>query len=300
MMPAAHPSTDSAHSAAPTPRLLPQETGHFAARDGIQLQYRLWNAAQPVGTIVVMHGFAEHGMRYGHLVDAVVPAGWSVLSFDARGHGQSGGTRVFCKAFQEYTDDLARAIGLARDKLPGPYVLFGHSMGGLVALRLLIDQPKLVDALVLSNPALANKVQVPAWKVGLAHVASRLSPGLTIPSGIPASDISRDPGEVAAYAEDPLVTKDATARWYTEFVGAQAEVLARPEPLRELPTLALIGDGDRIIDPQVSLEYLRRLQGPAQTLHVYPGFYHELLNEPEADRAQVLRDVLAWLASRAK
>lgn len=295
------PSAQTPAPSQPTPpaRLVPQDTGHFAVRDGTQLQYRIWHAAQPRGTIVVMHGFAEHGMRYGHLVDAVVPAGWSVLSFDARGHGQSGGTRVFCKAFQEYTDDLSRAIALANEKLPGPLVLFGHSMGGLVALRLLIDQPRLVTALIVSNPALANKVQVPAWKVGLAQVASRLAPGLSIPSGIPASDVSRDPDEVAAYARDPLVTKDATARWYTEFVGAQTVVLARAQALRDLPILALVGDGDRIIDPQVTLEALRKLQAPQHKVIVYPGFYHELINEPPADRAQVLRDVLAWLASRA-
>ncbi len=278
--------------------LIPSETGHFAARDGIQLQYRVWLAeGAPRGTVVVMHGFAEHGMRYGHLVDVLVPAGWNVLSMDARGHGESGGTRVFCKSFQEYTDDLARGIALSREKLPGRQVLFGHSMGGLIALRLLIDQPRLVDALVVSNPALANKVQVPAWKVALAQVASRVSPGLTIPSGIPTSDVSRDPLEVAAYSQDPLVSKDATARWYTEFVQAQGEVLARAQDVRELPTLALVGDGDKIIDPQVTLAFFQRVAGSGQTVHTYPGFYHELINEPEADRARVLHDITSWLAT---
>lgn len=285
---------------APHVHLLPSETGHFAARDHIQLQYRIWLAEGPVhGTVVVMHGFADHGMRYGHLVDVLVPAGWNVLSFDARGHGESGGTRVFCKAFQEYTDDLARAIALSREKLPGRQVLYGHSMGGLIALRLLMDQPRLVDALVVSNPALSNKVKVPVWKEGLAQVASRVSPGLSIPSGIPASDISRDPLEVAAYSQDPLVSKDATARWYTEFVQAQREVLERPRDVRDVPTLALVGEGDRIIDPAVTLAFFQRVAGSDQTIQTYPGFYHELINEPDADRARVLHDITRWLATRA-
>lgn len=285
-------------SQAPVPPTEPAETGHFAAGDGTQLQFRVWPAAKPRGTILIMHGFAEHGLRYGHLVHTLVPAGWNAVSFDARGHGHSGGTRVFCKAFQEYTDDLARAVALVKQKLPGRLYLFGHSMGGLITLSLLADQPHLCDGAILSNPALANKVHIPGWKLGLALGASRLAPGLSVPTGIPPADVSRDPAEVAAYDKDPLVSKVATARWYTEFVKAQAALCSRPQALHDVPMLVLIGDGDRIIDPQVTRDFFAKIRGGDATEQVYPGYYHELINEPAPDRARVLSDVAAWLDSR--
>lgn len=285
-------------SAPPASATEPAETGHFAAGDGTQLQFRVWPAAKAHGTVLIMHGFAEHGLRYGHLVQALVPAGWNVVSFDARGHGHSGGTRVFCKAFQEYTDDLARAVALVKQKLPGRLYLFGHSMGGLITLRLLAEQPHLVDGAILSNPALANKVNIPGWKLGLAIGASRLAPGLSVPTGIPPEHVSRDPLEVTAYDKDPLVSKVATARWYTEFVKAQADLLTRPQALRDVPLLFLVGDGDRIIDPQVTRDFYARLDGRDATEHVYPGFYHELINEPAPDRARVISDATTWLANR--
>lgn len=275
-----------------------QDPGHFAAHDGIRLHYRIHPPlAEARGGVLVMHGFAEHGGRYAELVDALTPAGYAIMTFDARGHGKSGGTRVYVESFAEYVHDLRAAIELASRLLPQPLYLFGHSQGGLIALRTLIDAPDLVKGLIVSNPALANKVQVPMWKALLAKGASRFAPRLTIPSGVPASDISRDPEAVRAYASDPLNCKDATSRWYTEFLGAQDEVLRRPGDLRGLPTLALIGTGDRIIDADVSRAYFDRVGSAAQVI-LYPGFYHELIHEPEADRTRVLADIRGWLDAR--
>ena len=101
---------------------------------------------------------------------------------------------------------------------------------------------------------------------------------------------------VRDYAQDPLVSKKATARWYTEFCQAQAEVLAAPERQREVPMLPLLGDADLIADPGPSQAFFGRT-GERTQLVVYPGFYHELLNEPPTDRARVLADIGTWLAA---
>lgn len=278
----------------------PTWTGTLTTADGIQLQTRAWVPEGAKGSVLVHHGFAEHGGRYGHLIDALLPAGFAVATFDARGHGRSGGTRVYIERFDSYLDDFSQVIADAARKLPGPLFLFGHSMGGLIVAKY-VQQRGLGEAkgVILSNPGLVNKVRIPAWKSGLATAASRFAPKLRVPSGLPPEDISRDPAEVRAYDADPLNVKVATARWYTEFVGAQAQSLARPEALRDVPLLALIGDGDRIIDAQQTLEFLRKVEGRALTVKTYAGFYHELINEPEADRARVLADTVAWLNAHA-
>ena len=274
----------------------PTFTGTLTTSDGLQLQTRAWVPEGAKGTVLVHHGFAEHGGRYGHLVDALLPAGFAVATFDARGHGRSGGTRVYVERFDSYLEDFALAVDDAARKLPAPLFLFGHSMGGLVVAKFLQQQGLHgAKGAILSNPGLVNKVKIPGWKSGLAVAASKFAPKLRVPSGLPPEDISRDPAEVRAYDADPLNVKVATARWYTEFLAAQAQTLARPETLRDVPLLAVIGDGDRIIDAQQTLSFLQRVEGRTLTVKTYPGFYHELINEPPADRARVLADIVTWL-----
>jgi alpha-beta hydrolase superfamily lysophospholipase len=274
----------------------PTETGHFAARDGIQLQYRIHAAANARASVLIQHGFAEHGERYGHVVAALRPLGVSVMTLDARGHGHSGGRRVYVERFDEYESDLALAIELAAKKMAGPLFVLGHSMGGLIVLRHARSRPSAVAGWIVSNPALHNAVAIPAWKALLARCASGLAPALSVPSGIPPAHISRDADEVRRYEQDPLVSKVATARWYTEFVAAQAELLADPQRLRGLPVLALLGTGDRIIDSQATQQFLTHVGSDQVTVRTYQDCYHELFNELPTERAQVLADLGQWIA----
>ena len=274
------------------------QSGVLHAQDGTQLAWSLHVPEAPKATVVVVHGFAEHAGRYGHLVRALLPAGYAVLLFDVRGHGRSGGRRVYVDRYTEYRDDLAVVLDHAKKTAPQPLFLFGHSQGRLIVLHRVLAGVQGLRGIAVSNPALANKVRVPAWKAGLAKGASKYAPTLAVPAGLPPTDISRDPAEVAAYDKDPLNSKNATARWYTEFLAAQAEVLADPAAQGKLPMLALLGTGDRIIDAEVSAGFFAKVPGGQCQVKTYPGFYHELLNEPVADRQQVLDDLLGWLQSQ--
>lgn len=273
----------------------PSQTGVLHAKDGTQLAWSLHLPQSAKATVVVVHGFAEHSGRYGHLVRALLPAGYAALLFDVRGHGKSGGRRVYVDDYAEYRDDLAVVLAHAKAAAPQPLFLFGHSQGGLIVLHRVLGGVDGIRGVAVSNPALANKVRVPAWKSVLAKGASKYAPTLAVPAGLPPTDISRDPAEVTAYDKDPLNSKNATARWYTEFLAAQAEVLADPAAQAKLPLLALLGTGDRIIDAEVSADFFAKVPGKQCETKTYPGFYHELLNEPVADRQQVLDDLLRWL-----
>ena len=65
--------------------------------------------------------------------------GWSVLGYDQRGHGRSDGPRGGLGADDDLLHDLAAVIDAVRAALPGPLVLLGHSMGGLVAARFVAE-----------------------------------------------------------------------------------------------------------------------------------------------------------------
>lgn len=272
------------------------ETGTLEGSDRLRLFYRWHPAAAPRAAVVVVHGIAEHSGRYVHVLDALNAHGCDALGLDLRGHGHSAGTRVYVDRFADYLDDVDAAVAQVRARRPGvPVFIVGHSMGGLVAVQHALARGDGIAGYILSSPGLRAAVHIPAWKDALGKLMSKIWPKLAIPTGIGPELISKDPAVVAAYVADPLVTTKATARWYTEFVHAEHDALARAAELRR-PFLVLIGEADRLVDPASGRELFAAAGASDKTLKSYPGLYHELFNEPE--QAQVLGDVGAWLEAR--
>ena len=62
--------------------------------------------------------------------------GCAVYAIDHRGHGRSAGRRVYVNKFDDYLSDVRTFLKMEREKSPGlPLFLFGHSMGGAIALN---------------------------------------------------------------------------------------------------------------------------------------------------------------------
>ncbi len=280
--------------------LQPTDSGRLAAFDSIRLVHRTWRAENPIGGVLIAHGFAEHGMRYGHVIDVLVPAGFSVMTFDQRGHGESGGRRGHVDRFGDYGDDLTMMIAFARERLPGPLVLLAHSMGGLIATTVAAAGKLDVDHLVLSNPALAVKVAVPQWKIMAARTASRWLPHVRIPTDIPPEHISRDAQEVRAYIDDPLVFNEATTRWGGEFLAAQDAIADAASSVKTPHIFVQLGSADMIADPVVNVDFFGKTGSSDCRVEVYADCYHELYNEMDSARAPILDDLRDWLVQRAQ
>lgn len=259
------------------------------------------------GVVTVVHGYAEHTGRYAALLAALGAAGYACHLLDLRGHGRSGGVRGHVLRFEDYLDDLDLFVARTAEVEAGaehpaprpPRLLFGHSLGGLIALRYVLHRPDAFDALAVGSPFLHPTMELPWVKVGLAAVASHLSPTFLIKSDIEARWLSRDPAVVAAYETDPLVFKTLNPRWFFEVRRAQQEVLERAGEIR-LPALLLHGGDDPIADPRATRRVFDRLGSADKQLQIYPGLLHELLNEIEAERERVLADLLAWLGHRTE
>ncbi len=275
------------------------EEGHLVTDDGVRLVWRWDRPSEPRATVVVAHGFAEYLTRHKHDTAAMVEAGFEVLRYDMRGHGNSGGRRGHVDAFDDYLGDLRRMLALAHERGVGPVALLAHSQGGLIATKALLDGQLPVCAVVLSNPALVTKAAVPEWKKAAAKVLSRLLPTFSLPTGLPASAISRDSESVRDYEQDPLIFGTGSARWGWEFMSAQRQVQRRTLRI-EVPLLVQLGSSDGIIDPEFSRTWFADAQGDDVTITMWPDFYHELYNEPEAERAQVLAELVSWLTDHTQ
>lgn len=251
------------------------------------------------GVVVLIHGFAEHRRRYGHVAAHLNQQGYHVLAGDLRGHGESGGDRGYIERFGDYVDDVTAFIQEAQRSFPAasdrPPVLLGHSMGGLVCLEYVLSHPKAARALAITSPFFGIKIKVPGWKRTLAMGASLLKPRLKLPNQIDSSILSHDEASCQAYAQDPLIFHTATARWFTEILATHADVRRRAVQLA-IPTLMQQAGDDRLVDSQAAQEVFELLGSQDKRIKVYSGLYHEIMNE--VDRATVLTDLTDWLNQR--
>lgn len=268
--------------------------------DRLALHVEEHPASSARGTVLLVHGLGEHIGRYAHVIAHLQRAGWQVAGYDHRGHGRSAGGKGRLAESSDLLRDLAQVIDAVRVKQPGPLVLLGHSMGGLVAARFvaegLADRPaawhRPVDALVLSSPALAadtNAVQ----KLLLATLGT-LAPDLAVNNGLKPAWISRDPKVVAAYTADPLVHDRITPR-LARFILDEGETVRRRAPAWKTPTLLVYAGSDRCVAPRGSREFAQAAPTSVVKTREFGPLFHEIFNEPE--QGEVLAAVSSWLQS---
>jgi alpha-beta hydrolase superfamily lysophospholipase len=301
------------------------ESFRINASDGKRLHlYRWLPAAPPRATVHIAHGMGEHAARYHDVAQALVLAGYAVYADDHRGHGQTADPELLGDMGPDGWNcvirdaaDIATHIRAAHPGLP--HVLFGHSMGAMLAQQFLYRHGAQIDAAILSgSPGFIgrfrgwlshNIARIERWRLGpAAH--SPLMQKLLFGANNKAFDapgasgyewLSRDATQVAAYAADPLcgfVLR--TGSLCDLFAGARQarkteNVLQIP---RTLPVYVFSGSDDPVHDSQRNLErllgaYRNRLERVDYRL--YPGGRHEMLNE--TNRTEVLQDVAGWLDS---
>ena len=271
----------------------------FTTADGLKLQIREWPVANARGTVLIVHGLGEHIGRYAHVAAHLNGQGWRVVGHDQRGHGRSAGARGALAHEHSLLEDLAGVIDRVRSAHPGPLVLLGHSMGGLVAARFcaegLADAPapwcRAVDALALSSPAL--NLGMNAFQGMLLAVLGGLAPNLAVGNGLDPTGVSRDKAVVKAYEGDPLVHDRITPRLVRFMLDGGRQVL-RDAARWRLPTLLLYAGSDRLVVPAGSEAFAQAAPRSAVRTQPFPGLFHEIFNEPE--QGEVLGVLGDWLA----
>ena len=271
--------------------------GTARTRDGLELRTYEWPAAGSARAhLLLIHGIAEHAGRYPHVASRLAIAGITTHAYDQRGFGGSGGHRAYVDRWSQYHDDLEDQLAAARTRSSGlPVVLYGHSMGGLIALGYVLADPQrpLPDLLVLSAPAI--DAVVPRWKRTVADLLASLAPRFAIANTFPKGALTSDAAVEAAYLADPIAVHRTTARLGVALFGEQDRVqraLVRGEPL-PIPTYILHGADDPIVPEWAS----RSLEGrPNVTRRVYPGLHHETHNEPSGPA--VIDDTTRWIVDQ--
>lgn len=298
---------------------------HLPVPDKPELPFRTIRADAPRAVVQICHGLAEHSARYERFASALAAAGCHVYIHDHRGHGANIGAHAPRGMFAQKQGHIVaiedvRALNRhIHEKHPGlPVVLFGHSMGGLIALNYVLNHADTVDAAAIWNANFDGGAESAA-ALALLYM-ERMLKGSDVPSSIlPKMTfrawgrsikghrtlfdwLSHDAAEVDAYIADPLCGFDASvALWIDIFrlIRRAADDRNFAKVPRDMP-FNLVGGAE---DPATANgAAVQRLAGRLRNMGfkrvdctILPGTRHESLNETNRD--QVTQNFLDWLAA---
>ncbi len=274
----------------------------FVDLQGVNIHVYAWKPGKPKGAVLIAHGLGEHALRYEHVAQRLVAAGYAVWALDQRGHGatgieQHGGDlsrlgRLGPGGVRAVVGDLEHALKRIRGEHPGlPLAILGHSWGSLSTQLLLNRSHDLVDAAVLAGTAYRMPGSMNAGDLNARH-AHLGDTGYEW--------LSRDPAVVDAFVADPLTFPAKVLPLFGPLEGLRLYGVPARGIRAELPLL-IAGGSDDSLGGTRSLQrlgeaYRRRAGMRDVTVVVYPGARHEILNE--INRAKVLDDVVGWLDER--
>lgn len=263
-----------------------------------RLYVREWlpEVEKPQALVQIVHGHGEHGERYRYAAERMTAAGFAVVAHDLQGHGRSEGKRGHMSAMDAAIDDVLRVMEDARERHTDiPVLLYGHSMGGNIALNCALRRKPDIAALILTSPWLKLAFNPPAIKEWVGKGLARIFPTLPMSTGLKPEDLFR-PSElgIPPIGVDPLNHTTITPRAYLEVQSAGEWALRNGTELH-VPLLLLHGDCDRI----TSFEASRRLAsdlGERCDWNPKEGGLHELHND--IGGKETLSVIIDWIRQR--
>ena len=294
-----------------------------ALRDGKSMFYRVWDAENPIATVHINHGMAEHSLRYNEFAECLAREGYTVYAQDHRGHGYTMGENEqgwFApeNGWSIVIDDAHEIDELIARLHPGiPHYVFGHSMGSFITRNCISRYPETHDAAIICGTGASQGIKGWAGKI-LARMRSGKDEGrkadekLTKLSFGPYDShfkgegsnawISKSQANRDAYAADPLCGFTCSSRFFVDLLELVKHANAQDEiekVNKEMPMLIISGEDDPVGNYGNGVRKVYASYSKAGIkdvrLKLYPGLRHEILNEES--RAEVRKDILEFLKS---
>ncbi len=252
--------------------------------DGVELRASIREIGSKTW-IIATHGAGEHLERHEFLND-LFGNDFNIVRYDLRGHGRSMGTPAYVEDFFDYIDDLKQIIDFLHKRYRmDRYILFGHSLGGVILSGFLQKYTNYRPAACmsfLSSPAIS-------LLSGLKGTLIKVVPTFLInyscilPISIPLSDLlnlnhlSHDINIAKDYAKNSLNHNKLHSKFVFELIKAGREIFSSAiNP--SMPTYCAIGKGDRIVNVNAVVDYFSCIESSV-TLKLFDYAYHELHHE---------------------
>ena len=161
------------------------DEGTFQGWGGLNLYYQRWLPQQPVQAVVgIVHGLGGHSGLFKNVVQCLVPQGYGIYGLDLRGHGRSPGQRGYIGRWQEFREDVNHFLQLIQSHHPGvPCFIWGHSLGGVIALDYALHHGEKLQGVIVTAPAL-GPVGIPRLRMAIGRLLSWSWPRFSLTTGL--------------------------------------------------------------------------------------------------------------------
>lgn len=274
-------------------------TQSFKTHDGIELRVRVNEpASAPRAEIVLVHGIGDQcdGVPYVTAAKALAARGLRVHRLELRGHGASGGEKMYIDSWQDFRHDLNHFVAqVKKEHAAQPLFLVGISMGGLIVVNYAEHYPTELAGVVALAPALGDTGGSPLLRA-ILPVLNTLTPRLRVDPKLDLAKLTRDAQLQQEYLADPLYQSKITPRIASEILKTIQET-RRDAPQFRVPLFILHGTADTITSPQGSFEFYEMAGVKDKTYKRYEGAYHNLF--VETNREEIYDDIAQWIDARA-
>ncbi len=274
--------------------------------DDVRIRVGYWKPAKAKGTVLILPGRSEYVEKYGPAAGELAQRGYASLAIDWRGQGIADrlldDERIgHVVHFSDYQKDLAAALRAARHlELPRPWYMIGHSMGGGIGLRAVMEGMP-VQACGFTGPMwgiyMSPIVKPFGWMLSHAMPAvglgTRLPPSTRYENYVLAEPfegnvLTRDPEmyelmRVQMEAHPELALGGPSLIWFREALMECRQLASRPSP--DLPCVCFVGAEEKIVDVQAARD--RMAIWPRGELDIIEDAEHEVLMETPAVRTRI-------------
>ena len=286
--------------------------------ENYNLSLLVFAAEKAKASLQIVHGMEEHKERYIPFAEFLAKNGYNVIVADLRGHGEDAPllSHIADKKGDELIlEDQKLITKYIKERFDVPLMLFGHSMGSIIARDMLQKDSKEFKKTILSGYVNPNPVAGVAvalggltklFKGGKGH--SKLLTTLAVGNFSKAVKdrktdldwLSYDEENVQKYIESPLCGIEFTVGSYCalfHLLNQMGKAGKYVELNAEMPILLASGIDDPCAGGEKGREASKKVLEKAGfkdlTVITYEGMRHEILNEKE--KAKVMQDMLEFL-----
>ncbi|MFV0343918.1 MAG: alpha/beta fold hydrolase [Anaerocolumna sp.] len=277
--------------------------------------------AEPISSILILHGMAEHYKRYDAFVTYLLDQGLDVYIYNHRGHGTDKHTRElgYIAPKDGYklliSDGITILNYIKKNKRTGKLFLLGHSMGSLVS-RCIIQSYHDLDGVILCGTTYPSKLKLVPGILLTTLVKARYGPNhpssfidgiifgskdyKTLQKRTSFDWLTRNNHVVGAYIHDPYCGFVCSTSFYQDLLkltlSASTTKMVKRTP-RKLPLYLIAGKDDPVggMGKEINKLYtqLKRCKFENVIKKLYPDCRHELLQELNA--SEIMHDISHWI-----
>lgn len=268
-----------------------QHQSGFYTADNTRLFFRYWQpnvdrADSEKRAYIYLHRGHEHSGRVQQLVEQFGFQNDWAFAWDARGHGYSPGERGDAPSFEILANDFdvfVHHICASYSIKPENILVIANSVGAVIAATWLHDYAPRIRGVVMAAAAFDINLYVPAAKAGLAF-ALLFKPNLFVTSYIRASMLTHSKEQALAYDQDPLITKNISARVLLDLAKTAKRIVHDAQAI-DTPILMLVADKDYVVKEKPQQLFYDRISSSLKRYIKIENCFHAVLYEQDVTQA---------------